>query len=54
MKVVVYEDAARDLEEIHDWISADNPAAAADMVRRISARINRLAIPGFPISDGPA
>ena len=47
MKVVVRESAARDLEDIFNWISKDNPRAAADMVARIGLRINRLALPGL-------
>jgi toxin ParE1/3/4 len=47
MKVIVHEAAARDLDDILDWISRDNPRAAAELVRRILARIDRLAIPGL-------
>jgi len=47
MKVVVQEAAARDLDDILDWISGDNPRAAAELVRRVLARIDRLAIPGL-------
>jgi plasmid stabilization system protein ParE len=47
MKVVVREAAARDLDDILDWISKDNPRAAADLVSRILARIDRLAVPGL-------
>ena len=47
MKVVVREAAASDLDDIFDWISRDNPRAAAELVRRIRARINRLAISGL-------
>jgi|HubBroStandDraft_5_1064220.scaffolds.fasta_scaffold686319_2 toxin ParE1/3/4 len=47
MKVVVREAAARDLDDIFDWISRDNPRAAAELARRIRTRINRLAIPGL-------
>ena len=46
MKVVVREAAARDLDDILDWISRDSPRAAAELVRRILARIDRLAILG--------
>jgi plasmid stabilization system protein ParE len=45
MKVVVNEAAARDLDDVFNWISKDNPRAAAAMVRRISARINQLGLP---------
>jgi toxin ParE1/3/4 len=47
MKVVVREAAAGDLDDILEWISRDNPRAAAGMVRRILSRIDRLAIPGL-------
>jgi toxin ParE1/3/4 len=47
MKVVVREAAARDLDDIIDWISRDSPRAAAQVARRILARIERLAIPGL-------
>jgi plasmid stabilization system protein ParE len=35
VKVVVREAAARDLDDILDWISRDSPRAAAELVRRI-------------------
>ena len=47
MKVIVREAAAEYLDEILDWISKDSPRAAAELVRRILARIDRLAIPGL-------
>jgi len=47
MKVVIHEAAAADLDGIFDWISNDNPKAAVEMVRRVRARINRLAIGGL-------
>jgi toxin ParE1/3/4 len=47
MKVVVSEAAARDLDDILDWISRDNPRAAAKLVQRILARMDRLAIAGL-------
>jgi toxin ParE1/3/4 len=47
MKVVVREAAADDLDDILDWISKDNPRAAAELVRRILTRIDRLTIPGL-------
>jgi toxin ParE1/3/4 len=47
MRVVVREAAADDLDAILDWISKDNSRAAAELVRRILARIDRLAIPGL-------
>jgi toxin ParE1/3/4 len=47
MKVVIHETAAADLDGIFDWISKDSPRAAAEVIRRIRARINRLAIAGL-------
>ena len=47
MKVVVREAAALDLDGIFEWISKDNPRAAAAIVERIRGRINRLAFPGL-------
>lgn len=47
MKVVIRETAAADLDGIFDWISQDSPRAAAELVRRIHARINRLGVPGL-------
>jgi toxin ParE1/3/4 len=47
MRIVVREAAAGDLDEILDWISRDNPRAAAALVRRILARVERLATPGL-------
>ncbi len=48
MKVVIHEAAAADLESIFEWIAKDSPRAAADLVRRIRTRINRLAVAGLP------
>jgi toxin ParE1/3/4 len=42
VKVVIHEAAARDLDDILDWISKGNPQAAARLLRRILARIDRL------------
>ena len=53
MKVVVHEAAAGDLNDIFDWISRDNPRAAGEVIRRIRARINRLATPGLPHMGRP-
>ena len=39
--------AARDLDDIFDWISRDSPKAAAEIISRISGRIDRLAISGL-------
>ena len=47
MRIVVHESAARDLDGIFDWISKDSPSAAAELVRRIQFRINRLAVAGL-------
>jgi plasmid stabilization system protein ParE len=47
MRVVVREAAAHDLDDILDWISRVSPRAAAELVRRILVRIDRLAIPGL-------
>jgi toxin ParE1/3/4 len=47
MKVFVREAAARDLDAIFDWIFQDSPKAAAEIVRRIHAQIDRLTIPGL-------
>jgi toxin ParE1/3/4 len=47
VKVVVREAAAGDLNDILDWISKDSSRAAAELVRRILARIDRLAISGL-------
>jgi plasmid stabilization system protein ParE len=47
MKIVVREAAARDLDDILDWISRDSPRAAAELIRRILTRVDRLAIPGL-------
>ena len=47
MKVVLHETAATDLDGIFDWISKDSPRGAAELVRRIHTRINRLAVPGL-------
>jgi toxin ParE1/3/4 len=47
MRVVVREAAARDLDDIFDWISKDSPRAAAKLVSRILGRIDRLTIPGL-------
>jgi toxin ParE1/3/4 len=47
VKVIVREAAARDLDDILDWISRDSPRAGAELVRRILVRIDRLAIPGL-------
>jgi toxin ParE1/3/4 len=48
VKVVIHEAAARDLDDILDWISKDNPLAAARLVRRILMRIDQLGASGLP------
>jgi plasmid stabilization system protein ParE len=52
MKIIVHESAARDLDGIFDWISKDSPGAAAELVRRIQLRINRLPLPASRIWGG--
>lgn len=47
MKVVIHESAARDLDEIIDWISQDNPRAATRLADRIRTKIERLAVTGL-------
>jgi plasmid stabilization system protein ParE len=47
MKVAVRDSAIRDLEDIFNWISKDNPSAAIALVERIRLRINRLGHPGL-------
>jgi toxin ParE1/3/4 len=53
MKVFIREAAVRDLDDIFDWIFQDSPQAAAEIVRRIHARIERLAIPGLSYIGRP-
>jgi plasmid stabilization system protein ParE len=52
MKIVVHESAARDLDGIFGWISKDGRGAAAELVRRIQLRINRLLLPALRIWGG--
>ena len=47
MRFFIREAAVRDLDDIFDWIFQDRPKAAAEVVRRIRGRIERLAIPGL-------
>jgi toxin ParE1/3/4 len=47
MKVFVREAAARDLDDIFDWIFQDSPKAALETLRRIEGRIDRLAVSGL-------
>jgi toxin ParE1/3/4 len=44
MKVVFHRLALEDLDNIHAWISKDNPPAAAHMVARIRDRVSFLEI----------
>jgi plasmid stabilization system protein ParE len=39
MKVVVRAKADADLDGIFAWVAKDNPAAAAEMIRRIRTRL---------------
>jgi toxin ParE1/3/4 len=45
MKLVIRDEAAQDLDDILDWISPDNPAAAVALVRRIRKRFDGLLSP---------
>jgi plasmid stabilization system protein ParE len=47
MKVIVRQTAQRDLDDIFDWISQDSPRAAAQVVRRVLAAIDRLTFSGL-------
>ena len=47
MKIIIRDEAASDLDEIHDWIEKDSPAAAVRMVRRIRTKIDLLLTPGM-------
>ncbi len=47
MNILIRARAAEDLTEIFAWIARDNPAAAADTVRRIRRRLGRLGTPGL-------
>jgi plasmid stabilization system protein ParE len=38
MKVTIHEAAAADLDGIFDWISRDNPRAAAELVQRLPSQ----------------
>lgn len=46
MRVIIREAAFADLKRIHDWISQDNPRAAASVTRRILDAVERLGV--FP------
>ena len=47
MKVVIRQRANDDLDNIFDWISRDNPEAAADTIKLVREDVHRLAIPGM-------
>src|SRR5262249_33054159 len=47
MKITLDPGALKDLDDIFGWISKDNPVAAYDMIARIEARIEILAMPGL-------
>jgi toxin ParE1/3/4 len=47
MKVVYEEEALDDLDEIREWIAANDPTAAASTVARIFGAIDRLG--NFPL-----
>lgn len=47
MKIIIREKAADDLDGIFAWIAKDNPRVAAEVVRRIRDRIERLGTPGL-------
>jgi plasmid stabilization system protein ParE len=53
MKIVVRARADEDLDRIYDWIAQDNPQAARDVIRRIRAKIGKLAETGFPEMGRP-
>ncbi|MET0719816.1 MAG: type II toxin-antitoxin system RelE/ParE family toxin [Tardiphaga sp.] len=46
MRLVFDENAARDLENISDWISHDSPSAATNVIQRLKAACTNL--PVFP------
>lgn len=48
MKLLFKKRAVRHLEQIHDYIAEDNPAAAKRVIERITRGIDRLSI--FPMS----
>ncbi len=47
MRVVVRQEADDDLDDFFDWISRNNPTAAADAVTFLREEVHRLAIPGM-------
>lgn len=47
MRISVWGKAADDLDGLYAWIAKDSPDMAAEVVRRIRARIGRLLLPGF-------
>ena len=47
MKIIVRKKADEDLDHIFDRIAKSNPRAAANVIRRIRARIGKLETPGL-------
>ena len=47
MKVIIRRKAADDFDRLFQWISKDNPRAAAKMAGRIRDRINILELPSL-------
>ena len=45
MQLVFREEALEDLQDIYEWIVADNPAAAVGVVNRIFERVEVLSVP---------
>ena len=53
MKLVIRDEAAQDLDDILDWISPDNPAAAVALVRRIRKRFDGILSPELAQTGRP-
>jgi toxin ParE1/3/4 len=47
MRVLIRPEADADLDRIFEWIAKDNARAATDTMRRIRAKLDLLAVPGF-------
>jgi toxin ParE1/3/4 len=45
MRLIIRDEAARDLDDILDWISQENPSAAVAVVRRIRNKLDLLLHP---------
>lgn len=45
MKLVIREEAAEDLDDIHDWIAKDSPTSAVRVVRTLRGRMNDVLLP---------